>query len=200
MKKVAFMLGALFFLWGSMSFAADKKTSTSPQPPKKPNPIFDTGDIAFTVGFGYGFLWRAIDIAGGAEYIIGKFLIGDFLPFTYGIAARASYYSWSSAYDSAYRDTYLGGGVFATLHFGLKDFDFPEGFEYLRNLDTYIGLGAGFYNWSYGYPSNTESAFRIGFRSTAGISYFFTPNIGITTEGGYYGYYSSGLLGIIIKL
>ncbi|MCX7656112.1 MAG: hypothetical protein N2Z76_06270 [Treponemataceae bacterium] len=198
MKKGIVLTGVLFFLLASILFAADKKTTGAP-PPKTPEPLFAPGDIALTGGVGYGFLWGAIDLSGGAEYIIGKFLIADFLPFTYGIAGKIAYYSWHASYDTAYRDTYLGGGVFATLHFGLKNFDFPEGFEYLRNVDTYIGLGAGLYNWTYGYASNTESAFRVGFRTTAGISYFFTPQIGITTEGGYYGYYSTGLLGIIVK-
>jgi hypothetical protein len=93
-----------------------------------------------------------------------------------------------------------GGGAFATLHLGFKDLDLPSGFYYLNNVDTYIGLGAGFFSYTYGWTGYRTTALKIGLRTTGGASYFFTPNFALTTEYGYYGYYSTGLIGVLFKL
>ncbi|MEW6565465.1 MAG: hypothetical protein ACOZCE_12880 [Spirochaetota bacterium] len=168
--------------------------------PKAPEPLMGPGDLALSVGLGYGFFWGAIDVSGGAEFILGKFVIADFLPLTYGAAVKASYYSWNGGFGSDYVDTYLGGGAFATLHLGFKDLDLPSGFYYLNNVDTYIGLGAGFFSYTWGLTTSRSTEFRIGLRTTGGASYFFTPNFALTAEYGYYGYYNTGLIGILFKL
>ena len=168
--------------------------------PKSPEPLMAPGDLALSVGIGYGFFWGAIDVSGGAEFILGKFVIADFLPLTYGAAVKASYYSWNPGFGSDYLDTYLGGGAFATLHLGFKDLELPSGLDYLNNVDTYIGLGAGFFSYTWGYAGYRTTEFRIGLRATGGASYFFTPNFALTTEYGYYGYYNTGLIGILFKL
>ncbi|WP_304223268.1 hypothetical protein [Gracilinema caldarium] len=170
------------------------------EPPKAPEPLMAPGDLALSVGIGYGFFWGAIDVSGGVEFILGKFVIADFLPLTYGAAVKASYYSWNNSIYSDWTDTYLGGGAFATLHLGLKDFDWPSGFSALDNMDTYIGLGAGFFSYTWGYSGSRTSEFRIGLRTTGGASYFFTPNFALNVEYGYYGYYNTGLIGILFKL
>jgi hypothetical protein len=163
-------------------------------------PLMASGDLAVTAGVGYGFLWGAIDVSGGAEYMLGQFTVADILPFTYGVAAKASFYSWNGGLGTDYIESYLGGGVFGTLHFGLKDLDLPEQISFLANVDTYIGLGAGFFSRSFGYSSSKASDFKVGLRGTGGASYFITPKIAVTTEGGYYGGYSSGLVGLLFKL
>lgn len=163
-------------------------------------PLMAPGDLAVTGGLGYGFFWGAIDVSGGAEYMLGKFMLGDTLPLTYGAAAKAFYYSYSGSFGSDYKDVSLGAGAFGTLHFGLKDIDLPENLGFLANVDTYIGLGLGFYSYTWGWTGSTTSDFRFGLRGTAGVNYFITPKIAITTEGGYYGYYSGGLIGVLVKL
>ncbi|MCA1949689.1 MAG: hypothetical protein LDL24_03890 [Treponema sp.] len=67
-------------------------------------------------------------------------------------------------------------------------------------MDTYIGLGAGFFSYTWGYSGSRTSEFRIGLRTTGGASYFFTPNFALNVEYGYYGYYNTGLIGILFKL
>jgi len=156
-------------------------------------PLMAPGDLAVTAGVGYGFIWGAIDVSGGVEYMLGQFKIADTIPLTYGAAAKASYYGWSESGSSF---SYLGGGAFGTLHLGLKDINLPDNLGFLENVDTYIGLGAGFYSYSW----SGAGEFKIGLRTTGGAAYFINPKIAIVTEGGYYGYYSSGLLGILFKL
>ncbi|MFQ3547873.1 MAG: hypothetical protein SNJ56_05995 [Termitinemataceae bacterium] len=191
MKKGLVLLCVLAVLAGGSLWA---------EAPKAPEPLLGPGSLALTAGVGYGFFWGAIDVSGGAEFILGKFMIGDFLPLTYGIAAKASYYSWNGGWGTDYVETYLGGGAFGTLHLGFKDLDLPEGFYYLRNVDTYIGLGVGFFSYTWRWVGDLKTEFRIGLRTTGGASYFFTPNFALTTEYGYYGYYSTGLIGVLFKL
>ncbi len=171
-------------------------------------PLMSPGDLAVTPGVGYGFLWGAIDVSGGVEYMLGQFKIADTLPLTYGAAVKASYFGWHegsyAGYDWKY--SYLGAGAFGTLHFGLKSLSLPGNMAWLANVDSYIGVGAGFYSYSYPSWNSATSAyvqaneFRIGLRTTAGVSYFFTPNVALVTEGGYYGGWGGGLVGILIKL
>ena len=187
MKKVLVAILALALLAGG-AFA------------QKLEPLMAPGDLAVTAGVGYGFFWGAVDVSGGVELILGQFKLGDVLPLTYGVAGKASYYSWNAGFGTDYQDTYLGGGAFATLHLGLKDVELPAGLSFLKNVDTYVGLGAGFYNYTWGYTGYTSTEFRVGLRSSGGMSYFFTPNLAVTFEGGYYGYYSSGLIGLLFKL
>jgi len=163
-------------------------------------PLMVPGDLAVTAGVGYGFIWGAIDVSGGVEYMLGQFKIADTIPLTYGAAVKASYYSWSAGLGTDYHDSYLGGGAFATLHLGLKDLNLPDNLGFLENVDTYIGLGVGFYSNTWGYSGSTTTDFKLGLRTTGGAAYFINPKIAIVTEGGYYGYYSSGLLGILFKL
>lgn len=162
-------------------------------------PLMAPGDLAITAGIGYGFFWGAIDVSGGIELMMGKFMIGDTVPLTWGLAAKAAYFGYS--YNTDYHYNYLGAGGFATLHFGLKSLNLPDGMDFLANTDWYIGLGAGFYNYSESYYGDTSgSGFRVGFRSVGGVSYFFSPNFAINFEGGYYGGWSGGLIGVLFKI
>ncbi len=168
-------------------------------------PLMAPGDLAVTAGIGYGFFWGAIDVSGGVELMLGKFMIGDTIPLTYGVAGKAVYYSysWDSWGGYSYKDVYLGAGVFGTLHLGLKEADLPDGLDFMNNTDWYVGLGAGFYSYTYtwDYDSTNDTSFKVGLRSVGGVNYFFTPNFAINVEGGYYGYGSGGgLIGLLFKL
>jgi opacity protein-like surface antigen len=194
------------------AFSADntKKTESAQSDSKKQDaqlePLMAPGDLAVTAGLGYGFLWGAIDVTGGAEYIIGQFKIGDTLPLSYGAAVKASYYRWDEYFGTEdWHYSYFGGGVFGTLHLGLKDLGLAENMRWLADVDTYVGLGLGLYGYTY--PTWNEAyteilsktEMKVGVRAAAGVSYFITPNIAIVTEGGYYGFYGSGLIGVLLK-
>jgi len=195
--KKYLLLAVAFVAMGSLAFAAPKKAAAKTGGLE---PLMAPGDLAITAGVGYGLLWGALDFSGGAEFMLGKFMIGETLPLTYGVAVKASYYSWNEGLGSDWHDTYLGAGAFGTLHLGLKDINLPENMGWLSNVDTFIGLGAGFYSWSYGWTGDTSSSFKVGPRTTAGVNYFITPNIAITTEGGYYGGWGGGLIGVTFKI
>jgi hypothetical protein len=161
-------------------------------------PLMAPGDLAVTAGIGYGFLWGAIDVSGGVELMLGKFMIGDTLPLTYGVAAKAAFYRYNYSYSNDYY-TYMGAGAFGTLHLGLKDADLPDGLGFMSNTDWYIGLGAGFYMYNASWYSS-DDGLEIGLRSVGGVNYFFTPNFAINVEGGYYGGWGGGLIGLLFKL
>jgi hypothetical protein len=186
MKKSILVLLALSFLAGA-AFAADAKAADT-----KLEALMAPGDIALSAGLGYGIFWGAIDVSGGAEYIIGQFKVGDTLPLSYGAAVKVSYFGWDGG-----KVSYFGGGAFGTLHLGLKDLGLADNMLWLANVDTYVGLGLGLYGYGY-YDNKTE--LKVGLRAAAGVSYFITPKIAILTEGGYYGYYGSGLIGVLYKL
>jgi hypothetical protein len=177
-------------------FAKEKEKGKKWEPGKEP--LMAPGDLAITAGVGYGFLWGAIDVSGGVEYMIGKFEIADTIPLTWGVAAKAAYYRYS--YDSSWYYSYLGAGAFGTLHLSIKDLDLPENMGWAENVDTYIGLGAGFYSWNDNYYGSTDNAFRINIRTVGGVNYFLNDHIAINLEGGYYGGWGGGLIGILFKL
>lgn len=160
------------------------------------DPLMAPGDLALSAGLGYGFFWGAIDVSGGVEFMLGKFMLGDTIPITYGVAGKASYYRYT--YYSSYHAAYIGAGGFGTLHLSLKDLDLSESTKWMNRADVYIGLGAGFYGWSESWTDSSE--FRIGLRAVGGVNYFLNDHIAITFEGGSYGGWGGGLIGILFKL
>jgi hypothetical protein len=170
-------VGSSYFLPGHFSFLADLGTSLG----------------------NYG-----IDACGGAEYDIGAFKIGT-LPFTWGVAARGGYESIpeSSYYSYSVSDTGFTAAGLGILHFSWKSL-YPK-VAILRNLDSYLGLGGGYYYYSRSYASNGSnytggSIGSIGVSTFEGNNWFITPNIAINIEGGYYGYYVAGRIGILFML
>ena len=167
-------------------------------------PLMAPGDLAVSAGLGFGFLGGAIDVSGGAEYMLGKFMIGDAVPLTYGVAAKAAYYNLSEDYYGyTVKYSYLGAGVFGTLHLSIKDLNLPENMGWARNVDTYVGLGVGLY--SYNYTNSVWSAydvhdFYVRLRTVGGVNYFFNDHFAINLEGGYYGGWGGGLIGVLFKL
>jgi len=162
-------------------------------------PLMAPGDLAVSAGLGYGFFWGAIDVSGGVEYMLGQFKLGDAIPLTWGVAAKAVYYKYS--YSSTWYYSYLGAGGFGTLHLSMKDLDLPENMGWAKNIDTYIGIGMGFYSWKEHYESWYDySDFKIGLRTVGGVNYFFNDHFALNLEGGYYGGWGGGLIGLLFKL
>src|SRR6056297_2099534 len=112
-------------------------------------PLMAPGDLAVSAGLGYGFFWGAIDVSSGVELILSRYDLGGELPLTFGVAGKVNYFRYNySGYRSDYHYTYIGGGGFGTVHLGLKDLNLDEKLEFLANVDTYVGLGVGFYSYS----------------------------------------------------
>jgi hypothetical protein len=198
MKKLL-VLVLLVFLAFSGTLAAQETDDLDLEPLMAP------GDLAVTAGVGYGFFIGAIDVSGGVELMLSRIDIGGEVPITFGVAGKGYYYRYNySGYTADYHYTYLGGGGFATAHLGFKDLDLDESLEWLDNVDTYVGLGLGFYSYTntlWNDLGDTYNEFQIQFQSTGGVNYFLTPNIAITFEGGYYGGWGGGgLIGILFKL
>ncbi|MFW5712563.1 MAG: hypothetical protein ACOCXF_00305 [bacterium] len=168
-------------------------------------PLMAPGDFAVSAGLGYGFFWGAIDVSGGVELMLSRYDLGGELPLTFGVAGKVNYFRYNySGYRSDYHYTYLGGGGFGTVHLGLKELNLDENMQWLANIDTYVGIGVGFYSYSNSWDDelgDDYSTFQIGLRSTAGVNYFLTPNVAINFEGGYYGGWGGGgLIGVLVKL
>ncbi|MFP4377174.1 MAG: hypothetical protein ACLFP4_09025 [Spirochaetales bacterium] len=165
-------------------------------------PLMAPADIGVTAAAGVGLLFGAIDVAGGVEVMLGQFEIED-LPLTYGIAGRFRYLRERTTVDRSNHRTYLGGAGFATLHASFRGFEIEPEFAWIQRFDVYAGIGAGFYQ-----VEDTErdalgleyDTFQVGLRTAGGVNYFVAENIALVFEGGYYGRFGGGLLGVLFKL
>lgn len=198
MKKLLIVI-LISMITGTGVLAAQENTIDGLEPFMVP------GDVAITAGMGSGFFVGAIDASVGVEMILLQRELAEQLPLTFGVACKVNYYRYANHnLWGSYHVTYFGGGGFATAHLGLKELDLDEKAQWLANLDFYVGLGLGFYNYSDAYEEYVNpgyNEFQMGLRSTGGLNYFLTPNIAINVEGGYYSGWGGGaLLGILFKL
>jgi len=131
--------------------------------------LIEPGSTNATLGFDFG-----LGINAGYEYAIGKFDI-DTLRFTYGAKAIGSLYFVDGMG--------FGAGAVGTLHFAWGCLDLPPELSWVKNLDSFIGLGIGY-------------AGGIGVISHGGSSYFFSDKMAVTLAGGLGGSY----IGVLLKL
>lgn len=162
-KKVVLVLAVLLFVSG-MAFG---------QSLSEDGMLINPGSINASAGIGYGWGW-GIGLGGGAEFAIGKFMIAETLPFTYGVAGRVGL-------DFGYFDSFSVAAL-GTVHFCWGALDLPEELAFLDNFDTYIGLGI--------------SIIPFDIASIGGTSYFLNKNLAINFEGGLRGSY----VGVLLKL
>jgi hypothetical protein len=163
-KRIAFLLAALVVLTG---FAFGDSLA-------KNGMLVAPGSLNANIGLGlhYG---SGFGIGGGIEYPIGKFLIDNKIPFTYGIAGRAGL--------DLINSVSLSAGVFGTLHFCWGALNLPQGLYWLGNFDSYIGIGLRFI------PG-------VNFDTIGGLSYYVTRNVAINLESGL----KASYIGILLKL
>lgn len=193
MKKFLVVVAALLVL----SVAGVAAQQVVAKPTASGEDLFKPGSFSVQAGLGSAFFFGYVDVYGGADLGLGSFLLGETLPFTYGAAARISYWGWSNDVYSSYSYSDIGIAALGTVHFSWKHV-FPD-VAWLEKLESYVGLGLGAYIYTDTYYT-TDNGFRFGFASVEGNNYYLTPNIAINFEGGYYGYGSSGRLGLLFKL
>jgi len=127
-------------------------------------------NVGLGLNYGYGF-----GLGGGVEYAIGKFVLAEKLPFTYGAAVRLGLYLGSGFSVSA--------GAVGTLHFCWGALTLPANLSWVGNLDSYFGLGLSIL------PS-------VSFNTIGGTSYFLSKNLAINLETGL----SATYIGVLYKL
>ena len=166
-KKILLLLAALILVSGlafGQSYAQDGM-------------LIQPGSVNVNAGIGYSYHSYGIDVGGGAEVAIGKFMLGETLPFTYGLAARIGF-----AIARDYVDP-LSLGAFGTLHFCWGALDLPPELAWIGNFDSYLGLGLNFLPALY-------------FNSIGGFSYFFNEYLALNLEAGL----RSSYIGLLFKL
>ena len=166
MKRTVIVLLAIVCLAGSV-IAQDYS---------KGGMLLKPGTIDVNAGLGYGWYY-GMDVGAGGEYILGKFDVAKDVPLSFGAAARASLYIGS--FDT----TPLALGAFGTLHFSWGEVKWPDGLSWLRNMDSYIGLGL-------------DLVPGVWFDTIGGLSYFVSEKIAVNLEAGIRG----SQIGILMKL
>jgi len=138
--------------------------------------LINPGSINASAGIGidYSNGYR-IGLGGGAEFAIGKFMIAETLPFSYGVAGRVGI-------DLGSSPATLSVSALGTVHFCWGALDLPEELAWLDNFDTYIGLGL--------------SIIPFDIASIGGTSYFLNKNLAINFESGLRASY----IGVLLKL
>lgn len=170
MKKV-FATLVLAVVCGAFVFAGETHA--------KDGMLIAPGDKALTVGLNF-----PLGVNGAFELGLGKFDIGE-LRFTYGAKALGSFMMYAGG-------TGFSAGGAGTIHFSWSCLDLPEGLWWVKNFDTFIGLGAGFSTFTVG--DITVSG--VGFMGHGGSSYFFSKNMAISFAGGMGGSY----IGLLLKM
>ena len=117
-------------------------------------------NINMGLGLGYA---TGMRVGGGLEYGLGKFTLGNKVPFTYGIAGRVGLSLGSTPAFST--------GVFGTLHFSWGALKLPREIAWIGNFDTYLGLGVLVVPY-------------VDFDSIGGFSYYFSKSVALNLEAG----------------
>jgi hypothetical protein len=136
-----------------------------------------------------GYYWGGLDVAVGAEYIVGQFDIGG-VPLEWGIMAQgilgfATSFGYNNGID-------WGIAPMGSLHWGTN-------FGGMSKFDFFVSAGLGIYGGSYWTYWNS-GALGFGFASYEGVIWMFSNNLGLLAEYGYIGWTSTGAVGIVWKL
>lgn len=138
------------------------------------------GDKALTAGFDFG-----MGVNVGFEMMFGQFDLGRFR-MTYGAKGIGSVVFLTGGM------AYTVGGV-GTLHFSWANFDLPENLWWVKNIDTFLGVGVGYTGVT---ASSLDNYGGIGVITHGGSSYFFRPNMAVTVASGLGGSY----VGLLLKM
>ncbi len=150
------------------------------------------GNFIMQAGVGWGWGWNAwysgFGVYGGAEMIMAEYKIADIIPLEFGAAAKG-------AVTFGVFGMGINAGALATAHLSFKGLNLP--FDYLDNLDVYIGLGLGM---TLDMSSYATVPFQLGLASSSGASYFLNDNLAIYLEETYFANFWASSLGVLLKL
>jgi len=130
--------------------------------------------MSATIGFDFG-----LGVNAGLEYTFGQFDISS-LRFSYGAKGVASIW---------FPGMFLNAGAMGTIHFSWACIDLPENLWWVKNIDSFTGIGLGFAG------SLSAGTGGIGFFTHGGSSYFFSKTMAVTVAGGLGGSY----IGLLLK-
>jgi len=175
MKRLAVVLLAAVLLLavGSSAFAKGWDYWM----PKKTIAVSGTVGIAFPLG---------IAIYPGFEWVFANWKIGNTVPFSFGVAARAML-----DFDTIYGFEF-GIGPALTAHLGLRGLDIPDFFQ---RFDFYWGLGIGFV-----FPTHWWFASPVGFFTIGGFNWFINKKLAFVLEGNYFAWYGGVAIGLLYKI
>ncbi len=202
MKRVIIITFALVLLLVPFtSFAGSKSVKWDSY--LKPGNMIATGAVGWGGGYGYGLndgFYSDFGLGGGLEVIVAQVKIANVVPLQFGAAGKGffGFLGWGSG---------LIAGGYGTAHISFKGIDLP--FEYLDNIDSYLGMGLGISlglvgGSYYGYYNAPPAPFVLGFSFVLGSSYFLNDKVAIYAEEvtipGFTGYAWTGTLGVLVKM
>jgi opacity protein-like surface antigen len=180
MKK-GLLLSAFLVIIAASSFAQDA--------------AFSQGSSTFSVGYGFGNIWRTLFKLSGAKVSATGPVA---LVYEYGAAEKISvgvslgYSKITGKYTDPSDPTFtsqesltnISALARANYHFGSSE-----------KFDPYLGIGLGYYHFKYEYKDSdgdtNGGAFAIpgafGFSGQLGAKYYFSPQFGLYAEVGYVG-------------
>lgn len=161
---------------------------------------FYQGSSTFTIGYGFPNIGKSILKIGNSAGVTDSKITGVgplHAKYEYavsdkvGVGVSVGYVSFADEYTQnsggptyKYKDAITSLGILARFnyHFGGND-----------KVDPYVGIGAGYNNWSLKTTTNDPDGtgnsitipIKVGFEGGVGVRYYFTPNIGAYAELGY---------------
>jgi len=165
---------------------------------------FEKGTVAISAGYGYPnwgkVIFKAVEdqlgVTGLTAFGLGPlhFRLEYGLSDQVGFVLSVNYVSFGEEYKGDYFDgtttaTYEYKTTFTSMSFlGRINVHFAT----TDKLDPYWGIGVGYRTASWKFESNqpgyisdaSKALFPVGFETTLGLRYYFTPNIGMYVEMG----------------
>jgi opacity protein-like surface antigen len=162
---------------------------------------FYQGSSTVTIGYGFPNIGKSILKIGNSAGVTDSKITGVgpiHVKYEYavsdkvGVGVSLGYVSFADEYTQdnggaapyKYKDAITSFGILARFnyHFGGNE-----------KVDPYVGLGAGYNNWTAKTTTNDPDGIgntftipiKIGFEGGVGVRYYFTPNIGAYAELGY---------------
>lgn len=185
MKRMLMLLlftAALVVLVPASLFAQSSSGFTS---------YYKPGNVALTADVGGGTYYTSFSLAiyPGAEFLLAKYRVGDYLPLDFGVAARGRI-GFDSAIGGAGLD--LGAGGFGTIHVGFRGIPGDLG-KILGRFDLFAGFGAVF---DFVSPLYYQG---LGFGEFSGLNYFLTDNLAVSLSNQWWHNYFDGTIGLRLK-
>jgi hypothetical protein len=137
------------------------------------------------LNLGVGFSSWGVPFYVGIDYSVHKDIT---------IGGEFSYRSYNDDWDNhKYHHNVMGFSGNGNYHFNSL-LDIPQ------NWDFYAGLNVGFYVWSSPEDYDGDNTSGLGFGAQIGGRYYFNDKVGINLEFGGGNAFSSGKIGLSIKL